>query len=455
MGRIRERALGAGLTTTIAMALLAASAAADTIAPTVTTDDFIVNGNCTLREAVEAANTNLPVDSCPGGGAGDEIRLNATGPYLLQIAPAGGPPNHTGDIVLAGTNEIRGINNQVTIQQTMADRVITNAAASDLTLNNLRLTGGMAGIGDGGAVQSTGTSLNLSGVAFEGNHAAGGGAVVTTGNVSAEGVRFLNNEADLNDGGALKILGGTTGITESSFEGNEALDEGGAIDARSGGHLGVSETTFTGNSANVGAAINTAADALPGQMFDATIAGNIAKTTGGGAVTTLDATDLPVSSTILAYNTGPAGAQSNCGTNLLGSFTNAYNLVDVNDCGLTAGVSNNILGVDPQLSPPVLIGGTLVARPPFTGSPAVDAIPTGLCPSSQDQVGTVRPVGGGCDIGAFEGSVPKPIVGGICPNGGPAPCATTTTPKKKCKKPKKKTKTALKKFKKCKKKRKK
>lgn len=30
-------------------------------------DDGLVDGDCSLREAIEAANTNLPVDACPAG----------------------------------------------------------------------------------------------------------------------------------------------------------------------------------------------------------------------------------------------------------------------------------------------------------------------------------------------------------------------------------------------------
>ena len=64
---------------TIAAALLVSvtPANATTITPTVFTDDTTNNGNCTLREAVIAANTNLPRDMClPGSGAStDTIAL--------------------------------------------------------------------------------------------------------------------------------------------------------------------------------------------------------------------------------------------------------------------------------------------------------------------------------------------------------------------------------------------
>ena len=43
------------------------------------------NGNCTLREAVVAANTDAPVDACPAGAGPDRIELPA-GSFVLAIA---------------------------------------------------------------------------------------------------------------------------------------------------------------------------------------------------------------------------------------------------------------------------------------------------------------------------------------------------------------------------------
>ncbi|MEM6796446.1 MAG: CSLREA domain-containing protein, partial [Acidobacteriota bacterium] len=58
---------------------------AATIAVTTTADVIAVDGLCSLREAVTAANTNLPFNDCPTGEAGpaiDVIEL-AAGTYTL------------------------------------------------------------------------------------------------------------------------------------------------------------------------------------------------------------------------------------------------------------------------------------------------------------------------------------------------------------------------------------
>ena len=54
------------------------SNAATVITVTATADDALANGNCTLREAVAAANTDQPVDACPAGSGTDTIRLAAS-----------------------------------------------------------------------------------------------------------------------------------------------------------------------------------------------------------------------------------------------------------------------------------------------------------------------------------------------------------------------------------------
>ena len=57
----------------------AASIVVDTLA-----DDTSVNGNCSLRKAIEAANTDLMVDNCIGGSGSDQIHLEVAGTLQLS-----------------------------------------------------------------------------------------------------------------------------------------------------------------------------------------------------------------------------------------------------------------------------------------------------------------------------------------------------------------------------------
>src|SRR5262245_49112724 len=87
------------LTLGLALVLRAAAAQATTITVNTTVDDFTNNGNCSLREALEAANTNAARDACPAGSASvrDLISIPA-GVYLL----GGGQALNPDDVVLQG-----------------------------------------------------------------------------------------------------------------------------------------------------------------------------------------------------------------------------------------------------------------------------------------------------------------------------------------------------------------
>lgn len=92
---------------TVAIEVLApVPAGAATITPTVFVDDLTVNGNCTLREALIAANTNAPVDGCAAGSGADVIQLQA-GTYELTLqgfedATAAGDLDIVSDVSIVG-----------------------------------------------------------------------------------------------------------------------------------------------------------------------------------------------------------------------------------------------------------------------------------------------------------------------------------------------------------------
>jgi hypothetical protein len=88
-----------------------------------------------------------------------------------------------------------------------------------------------------------------------------------------------------------------------------------------------------------------------------------------------------------------------------------YSLLGDGSCGASTG-SGNLVGVDPKLGgltffPGCDIGCRLLvltstkAHPLLAGSPAIDAAGDAYC-TPTDQLGTVRPVGPHCDMGAYE-----------------------------------------------------
>jgi CSLREA domain-containing protein len=64
-----------------------------------TADDNVVNGNCTLREAVISANTGATTDVCDPGGPQTEIYVPA-GTYALTIGGTDEDAAATGDLDL-------------------------------------------------------------------------------------------------------------------------------------------------------------------------------------------------------------------------------------------------------------------------------------------------------------------------------------------------------------------
>jgi len=200
------------------------------------------NGNCTLREAILAATTNLAVDLCPPGSAiaPDTVQLDGE-TYAWSVASltigTGGP------LILRG--EDPSVNRStVVIAPPAAARFLRLSNGADVALEHLDLTGGSAEADPsyrwGGALLCeflTEGSLTLRDVTLADNRARAGGAVLfaTGSDCSAcslviEDVRFEDNVAEVPELGAafagglyLSLQGETTAtIVDTRFTGNEA-----------------------------------------------------------------------------------------------------------------------------------------------------------------------------------------------------------------------------------------
>ena len=138
--------LGLGLGTTAHAAVIVV----DTNNSTVTTD-----GNCSLREALVAAETNLAVDTCPAGSAAgtDEIFFART--------LAGQTITLSGDLLLnAGNVVVDGLGRQIIISATGSDDVF-QVGGGDVTLRGLDIRA--SGSGSGFVLYGSNTQLTLEG----------------------------------------------------------------------------------------------------------------------------------------------------------------------------------------------------------------------------------------------------------------------------------------------------
>jgi CSLREA domain-containing protein len=283
----------------VAGAVLAPGAWAATITPTVTTDDLTVNGNCTLREAVQAASGNGVVDQCTAGEAAAPDTIVLSQPlYNLTHTGTNDNSNLTGDLDVflnvAGPLTIAGHGLEATIDGGNADRVIDVATttASSLTLNDVRLDRGNPPFGSGGALRVPGANsvtLNDSRVTRSSSNATGGGIQVA-GDLTLNRSTVSGNASSATTGalGAGIFSGGDLMLDSSTVSGNhiDAPDDavtdvvlGGGIAAQAGS-IDLLNSTIAGNAVDALDSADTAggggiyAESVPVTITNSTFSGN-------------------------------------------------------------------------------------------------------------------------------------------------------------------------------------
>ncbi|MFO7537978.1 MAG: CSLREA domain-containing protein, partial [Chloroflexota bacterium] len=214
-------------------ALTAASPTEATITVTSTDDDLIVNGNCTLREAIEAANTKTAVDECPAGGLITTTIMVPAGTYTITIPGNFENDNQTGDLDILSNVVIIGAGIDETIVHGGGlDRVFDVRDAGHATISHLTITGGdNNGSSGGGARAVDGGTIHLSHVHVTGNTAegSGGGLAVLDGDTLTVEYSQITQNVATTFGGGITNRNGTVTISHSSIVGNEAGDSGGGI----------------------------------------------------------------------------------------------------------------------------------------------------------------------------------------------------------------------------------
>jgi CSLREA domain-containing protein len=261
------------------------SANAANITVNTTTDELNADGDCSLREAIQAANTDTAVDACTAGSGADTIDLPA-GTYTIALAGAGEDANATGDFDITDDLVISGAGSlTTTVNGADLDRVFQNAS-STVELIGLTISDGLVpGVGRGGGIQNMGTLTITDGIissneAFNGGGIANDGGTFTldnsavTGNATTgnSGAGIINSQGTLiiNDstvtsnfttgadrvGGGIGIFGGTTTIDGSRVSGNDTTGNGGGIYVDNGddpsADVVITNSEIIGNDAGVG-----------------------------------------------------------------------------------------------------------------------------------------------------------------------------------------------------------
>jgi CSLREA domain-containing protein len=341
-------------------------------------DDGLCDADCSLREALDAAN------GLAGGTA--NIDFDATvfnTPRIINITAA--LPDISIDLNLAGPGA-----DLLTVRRDSVDNFrIFNIPVSGLNIemSGLTISNGYPDIMDGGGIRSD-SRLVLTAVALD------------------------NNQAD--QGGGVALFAGGE-FSHCAFSANQAGRGGGIFfEGGEGDVLQVSNSTISGNVADQGGAIYFLnfddADQVELSLRSSTIADNtsiwiiVMHTDGEGrsSLTTLD-------NSILA-NGGQTNLVGLSGQDATPTFVSlGYNLADDNG-SLLLDATGDQIDTDPLLGPLGNNGYSTPTRSLLTGSPAIDAGSCVVSGVADDQRGVARPfdvvavanVDDGCDSGAFE-----------------------------------------------------
>lgn len=246
-----------------------------------TNDEINSDGDCSLREAIQAANINNVVDACPAGGEIDTINVPA-GTYTLTIEGADEDYNQTGDLdVTAGTLTILGAGATNTIiragtiggpEGNGIDRVfhVYDQNNVTLTINGVTIANGN-NVEFGGGIKNGGQEysfLTITNSIISGNSATYGGGVY-------------------NDPGMTLIISDSTIANNSALLGGGGIDSNPVLEGPTPVRVIITNTNISSNTAWYGGGIhcytvirNTIAVSNL-TVVDSTFSDNIAHDGGG------------------------------------------------------------------------------------------------------------------------------------------------------------------------------
>lgn len=396
----------------------ARSAPIYTVTKTADTLDGQCDADCSLREAIAAAN------AAPGA-----VVIPAGDYALTRIGSDNS--NVNGDLDLLGGMAIYGAGLVSTrVLGNGAERVFDldpgNTLGHTYAFKDLTISNGVAGFTFGGGINAT------------------SGATPGNDHLAVQRVELSNNTTQLS-GGGLRANGPTV-VIDSIIRGNSAASDGGGLsfggDANT--RVDVAFSTISGNTSTSGFSGGGGGIASTSNTFiyNSTVSGNQARFSGGGVLSTTASGRINLIQVTLAGNradsdgnaAGVGGGlrmEGNFGLvqntvfagNLVGSgsatddcsksasltnITLASNHLETStsDCGFSAG-TGDVLGQAAGLAALADNGGGTQTHLPQAGSPLIDSGSDLLCLGS-DQRGISRPQDGDgsgspqCDKGAVE-----------------------------------------------------
>ncbi|HVQ36190.1 MAG TPA: CSLREA domain-containing protein, partial [Pyrinomonadaceae bacterium] len=339
-----------------------------------TVDENNTGANCSLREAIVAANTDAAFGGCTAGSGSDVITFTVNGTITLTSALAD----------LSSSMEINGPGAALlTVSGNSAVRVfnVTVETPGTASFSGLTISNGNAGIQKGGGIANSNSgTVNIDSCIIRGNASldsafGGGGGVgnLGAGSLNISNSTLLNNNSPF--GGGVYNNTGTVSIIRSTISGNTGSSAGGGVLNLGSGVVSVANSTISGNTSNVGGGLYNNDTGII-NATNATITGNSAPG-GGGGIRNFGSGPINLRNNIVALNSGfdadVRGAMTSQGHNLIGTSGTST--------GFTVGTSNpngDLVGtdaarLDPRLGALANNGGPTLTHTLLFGSPAIDA----------------------------------------------------------------------------------
>ena len=413
-----------------------------------TADELNTDGDCSLREAIQAINLSAMVDAC---SPSDTILLPA-GVYTISIVAVDEDANAGGDFDILNSVRIYGAGRNKTIIDGAGSARVFDIVNTFATFTGVQIRNGLAPTsGSGGGVRHTSTSVPVKSLRIidslitnnASSNSQSGGGIYSSGALFIESSSFISNQSVVDgggvfsEGGSLEILrsefvgnsSGTLGggisstvdtnIVESRLSGNTTGSLGGGIFSNAG-NLNITSSTLDRNSAtNEGSALFAVSTTV--NIVNTTVSGNL----GNVALFFLNLSSSISNSSIIGNETGAnyaLGAAPTVSNTIIGSNSVADCGALMNSVGFNIDTDGtcNFIQMDDQASVPSLdlmplqnYSGPTMTHGLLSTSPALNA---GDCSGGTvrvDQRGVPRPDGSGvgstCDIGAFESNIASPI----------------------------------------------
>ncbi len=335
-----------------------------------------------------------------GGAAGSEFFVGAV--FIVQPAV---------NFQLTGVtveNGHGGIHTEglVTVTDSLfRDHLARAAIWCDSSLAQIQVTSSRFDNNDDSAIRC-GQAIDIADSEFTNNRTqGGGGAISAQGPLTIIRSTFSLNAAT-NTAGAVDA-DGVTSIEDSTFILNTSGNVGGAISGD--GTINISGSTFFRNTAsNVGGAVGSDGTL---NVVNSTFADNRASNTGSTfhvdaeatlnnvTIFSVSGTAIKIDGSVTLSNTILEAGVAVCGGTLESAGNNIF-FGDMTNCTVTGDTASDQVGADPLLGGLLDNGGPTTTQAIPAGSPAIDA--GGDDCESHDQRGIPRPLGGGCDVGAYE-----------------------------------------------------